>query len=281
MKTLSLLVTAAGLLASAASAHRLGAGGTMIANDSEIPHCPAVLGTVSLVEEKKASTPNAAFPPQIAAFMALARAQGGMSGGDVDPIPLLKLLVARSACFSVVDRGAGFNAVQRERELANGNQLTNSATGNGATLTPSDYVLVAQIVYSNENAGGRGGGLGGLGGGYGGLGGISSRTKAVQTLLTLTTVKTGVQAAVAERSARKKDLKIGGGGLVGMGIGALGGYQNTAIEQITAAALLDSYGKLVPQLDRLAPVTASAIGPAPAAGAIVPQPDRTPIRDRR
>lgn len=242
-----LIATAGAVLALAAApapAQRLGAGGTMIDDNAAIPHCARSYGTVSLVEEKKAATPDAAFPPQIAAYMALARSQAG-GGGEVDPIPLLKLIVARSGCFAVIDRGEGFNAVQRERELANAGQV---ATPNAATITPADYVLVAQLVYANGDAAHGGGGFGGLGGGFGGLGGATSKTRAAQILLTVTAVKTGVQTAVATGSARKRDINWGAGGIGGLAIGALAGGQNTDLAKITAAAILDGFNKLIPAM---------------------------------
>ncbi len=245
------LIAAAAMAATPSSAQRLGAGATMIDDNSAFAHCATSYGTASLVEDKQAATPDAALPPQIAAYLALARSQ---QGGDVDPIPLLKLLVSRSGCFGVVDRGAGFSAVQRERELANAGQV---ATQNGATITPSDYVLVAQMVYANGNAGGAGGGLGGFGGAV-------SRTREVQVLLTLTTVKTGVQAAVSTGSARKKDINWAAGGIGAMMVGGLiGGHQNTDIAKMTAAALLDAFNKLIPSMPATATVaTAPQTPPA-------------------
>lgn len=231
-------------VAAPATAQRLGAGGTMIDDRAAIPHCSASYGTVSLVEDKQVPTPDSALPPQIAVMMALARAQQGDSA-EVDPLPLLKLLVARSGCFTVVDRGATFNAVQRERELANAGQ---TGTAAAATITPSDYVLVAQLVYANGNAGGAAGGLGALRGAYGGFGGATSRTREIQTILTVTAVKTGVQTAVATGSARKKDINWAGAGLAGIAIAGLAGHQNTDMAKMTAAALLDGFNKLIPQM---------------------------------
>ena len=52
-------------------------------------------------------------------MMEMAQAQQG-GGTSVDPMPLVKLLAARSRCFTVVDRGAGYDALQRERAIAAG-----------------------------------------------------------------------------------------------------------------------------------------------------------------
>ena len=52
-------------------------------------------------------------------MMEMAQAQQG-GGTSVDPMPLVKLLAARSRCFTVVDRGAGYDALQRERAIEAG-----------------------------------------------------------------------------------------------------------------------------------------------------------------
>lgn len=236
------LMLAGLLIAVPANAQKLGAGGTMVDGNQVLEKCAAPIGTVSLSEEKKAAGLEAGLPPHLAAFMALARQQQGMS--TVDPLPLLKMLAAQSGCFQVVDRGEAFNAIQRERQIAAGGQTTGQ--GPGATLVSSDYVLVAQVVHQDGNAGG----LGALGGGtFGGGGGFKQSKKEAQVMLTLSKVSTGVQEAISSGQARKKDIGIALGGLLGMGIGALGGgYESTDIGKVTAAALLDGYNKMVVQL---------------------------------
>jgi hypothetical protein len=65
----------------------------------------------------------------------------------------------------------------------------------------------------------------------------------------LSKVSTGIQEAVVSGQARKKDVGIALGGLLGMGIGAIGGgYESTDIGKVTAAALLDGFNKMVVQL---------------------------------
>lgn len=248
------------LIASPATAQKLGAGATMIDGKEELATCAAALGTIAIVEEKQPGT-EAELPPNLRAFMALAQQQEGVR--PVSPLPLLKMLIARSRCFDIVERGEGFTALQREREIAAG--------GTGAptpALQSAQYLLTAQTVYANANSGGGGGGLGGFGGAIGGAFGLKSKTLETQILLTLVEVKTGIQRGTASGSARKKDLKFIGGGLAGT-IGALGGgYENTDMGKLTAAALLDAYRKLLPQVEGLAPPTAVAASPAPVSAAV-------------
>jgi Curli production assembly/transport component CsgG len=238
--TPKLLLIVSALIAAPVSAQKLGVGGTGVDEASAVPMCERSLGTVALVEEKPAQPQGMEnLPPQIRAMMEMAAQQQG-GGQRIDPLPLLKLLAARSRCFVVVDRGAGFDALQRERALAAGGSVSGGTAG--ATLQAAAYMLTAQIVYSDEKSRASGGGIGSL---YGGIG-FKSKTLEAQTLLSLTSVKTGIQEGVASGSARKKDLSILGGGLLGLGIGALGGgYESTDIGKITSLALLDGFRKLV------------------------------------
>lgn len=236
---LSILVTSAAIAtASPAIAQKLGVGGTGVDEASMLTTCPKPLGTIALVEEKAKSDPRLeALPPGIRTMMDMAQAQQG-GGSSVDPLPLLKLLAARSRCFIIVDRGAGFDALQRERALAAG------AGGAAQTnmLQAAEYMLVAQVVYSDAKSRQTGGVGGGLMGGFG----FQQKTLEAQTLLTLTSVKTGIQVAVASGQARKKDIGILFGGLSNLGVGALGGtYASSDMGKITALALLDGFRKLI------------------------------------
>jgi curli biogenesis system outer membrane secretion channel CsgG len=256
---------------SSASAQKLGKGGIGIDENTEVPRCDRSLGTIALVEERSAASPAEGLPAGMAALIRMAEAQNGGSQ-RVDPLPLLKLLVAQSGCFQVVDRGEGFDALQRERQLAAGGSV--AGANNQATLKAADYLLQAKVLYSDNDSGGSGGGLGSMF--PGGLG-FKQKVKASQTMLTLVEVKTGIQQAVATGSARKKDLSIlGGGVLTDAGVGALGGtYTSTDMGKITSLAMLDAFNKLTTQArTRLTPPTATpdpVANPAPpvAPGATV------------
>lgn len=265
MKTVLTLIAGLAIVTSgAAAAQTRGKGGTVVDEKLALPKCDAPIGTVALVEAKQDNA-SGQLPPGLAALMNMARAQQGLSTARAEPIPLLKAIMAQSGCFQVVDRGAGFDALQRERALASGGQVNGAAPS--ATIMPVDYLLTAEVVYQDENAGSRGGGLGGIGGGLAGLAGLNQKKIESQTMLTLVEVRTGLQSAVATGSARKRDLKFAGGGLVGLGLG-LFGSQSTDISKVTAAALVDAYGKMVPQVQaaraRAAQVAAPSAAPAPS-----------------
>src|SRR5271166_1370933 len=80
------------------------------------------------------------------------------------PAALIKVFVAQSKCFTLVDRGKGLQAAQAERALAaSGEERQGSNIGKGQ-MKAADYVLVPDIVNQNRNSGGTniGGILGGL-----------------------------------------------------------------------------------------------------------------------
>jgi hypothetical protein len=267
MKGIFALLAVATIATTPAIAQKMGKGGIGIDETTEVPRCDRSLGTVALVEERSAASPTDGIPAGMAALIRMAEAQNGGSQ-RVDPLPLLKLLVAQSGCFQIVDRGEGFDALQRERQLAAGGSV--AGANNQATLKAADYLLQAKVLYSDNDSGGSGGGLGSMF--PGGLG-FKQKVKASQTMLTLVEVKTGIQQAVATGSARKKDLSILGGGLLtNSGIGALGGsYTSTDMGKITSLAMLDALKKLMTQAQgRLAPAAAAPAPTLPAPGTAVP-----------
>jgi curli biogenesis system outer membrane secretion channel CsgG len=184
--------------------------------------------------------------------------------GLESPQALIKVLVMRSGCFTLVDRGAGFDVAQRERELAGGGTLRQGSNVGRGQVRAADYVLVPDIVSRNGNSGGTnvGGILGGLiGGGVGAIvSGISIRSSTADVVLTITDVRSSEQVAMEEGHASKSDLSfgIGGGGIWGGGGGAVGisNYQNTTIGQVVTLAYIDAYTKLVTDLHG-APASAS------------------------
>ncbi|GFE77952.1 CsgG/HfaB family protein [Novosphingobium sp. TCA1] len=242
MKGYILAAVFAASLSSSAFAQKIGKGGTGVDENVDLPQCSKPLGSVALVEDKAPSAEDQ-IPPGMRALIQMAERQNGGSTARVDPLPLLKLLAAKSNCFLVVERGGAFDALQRERNLAAGGSVANGQALTQATLTAADYLISAQVLYSDANS--RGGG-GGLGGSFGSAVGLKTKTLESQIMLSLIDVKTGVQRAVATGAGRKKDVSLVGGGLLlDIGIGALGGsYTSTDIGKITSLAMLDAYRKI-------------------------------------
>ncbi|UPG87168.1 CsgG/HfaB family protein [Luteibacter aegosomatis] len=207
-----------------------------------IPHCAKKLGSISVVEPE----------------------------GDVhwwtqqqlpSPTKLIKVFVAKSGCFTLVDRGMGMNAAMRERELASGGQLRGGSNVGKGQIKAADYVMVPDLTASNKDAGGLG--LGALVGGGAGalLGAISISSKTADVVLTVTDVRSSEQVALVEGHGEKHDLGFGGSGGLwgagGLGAAGVGGYASTTQGQVIAMAYLDAYTKLVTELGGL-PSDASA-----------------------
>ena len=240
-------LSAAAVLASPAAApaqHLAGPSGTQKtqqATMNDVPHCARKLGTLSVAN---GDDPSGWTQYQLAA-----------------PEKLLKVLVQRSGCFSLVDRGAGLNAAERERDIGGGLGLQRHSNVGQGQVKAADYVLVAEVQAANANSGGNaiGGGIGGLlGGRFGALaGGIRSKKMEANTVLSLTNVRTTETVAVQDGYAAKNSISFAGGGGTGFfGGGAAlvgGGYDNTDIGRIVTLSFIQAYSKMVTDLGLLTP----------------------------
>jgi hypothetical protein len=203
-----------------------GGGGTDI---SDLTQCAKPIGTAALVESEYPVYSQYQLP---------------------SPVPLVKLMMARSGCFKVVSRGSASAALKSERALANEGELQKGSNMGGGQMAAADFVIVAEIVQQDADAGGGGGGLGGLlPGKIGAVAGLFKKKKLeAQVMLTVSNVRTSVQEAIAQGSATKSDLDIGGFGWIGGVAGGGGAYQSTDIGKLTAVAFMDAHNNLVGQL---------------------------------
>lgn len=206
---------------------------------TEIPHCSRKLGTLSII--------NGDDP------------RGWNQYNLAPPEKLLKVIVQRSGCFNLVDRGAGLNAAATERDIGGDLGLQRGSNVGKGQIKAADYVLVAEVQAANGNSGGTAlagiaGGL--IGGRVGGLvGGIKTTKIEANTVLSLTNVRTTETVSVQDGYAVKNDVSFGaGGGLGGWGGfgGAVGGgYENTDTGRIVTLAFLQAYNKMVADLGLL------------------------------
>jgi curli biogenesis system outer membrane secretion channel CsgG len=171
------------------------------------------------------------------------------------PEALIKVFVAECKCFTLVDRGKGLAAAQKERALASGGEMRVGSNVGKGQMKAADYVLVPDIVNKNAKAGGTkvGAALGGLlGGGAGAvLGGVSLKSKTADVVLTLTDVRSTEQVATVQGHAKKTDLGWGGGGGAFWGGFAAAGassYANTEIGQVVTMAYMDAFAKLIAEV---------------------------------
>jgi hypothetical protein len=171
------------------------------------------------------------------------------------PEALIKVFVAQSKCFTLLDRGKGLAAAEKERQLAGAGEMRGGSNIGKGQMKAADYVLVPDVVTKNKNSGGKnfGGLVGGLLGGVAGavVGGISLKSKTADVVLTLTDVRSTEQVALQEGHSKKTDLGWGaGGGAFFGGFAAAGAssYANTEIGQVVTMAYLDAYTKLVSEV---------------------------------
>ena len=207
---------------------------------AEIPHCAQKLGTVSIA--------NGDDP------------YGWTQFNLAPPEKLLKVIVQRSGCFNLVDRGAGLNAAQTERDIGSDLGLQRGSNVGKGQVKAADYVLIAEVSAQNRNS--AGGALAGIAGGMIGgtagalLGGIKTKKLEANTVLSLTNVRTTETVAVEEGYATKTDVSwgAGGGAFFGGFAGAVGGgYEDTDIGRIVTLSFIDGYSKLVTELGGLSP----------------------------
>lgn len=188
------------------------------------------------------------------------------------PAKLLKVLVQRSGCFNIVDRGAGLNAASRERDIGAGLGLQQRSNVGQGQIKAADYVLIAEIQGANANVSGGGvaGGVGAvMGGPIGGLlGGLRSKKAEANTVLSITNVRTTETLAVEDGYAAKKDMSFAAGGIFGgggVGAGAIGGgYESTDIGRVVTLAFIQAYTKLVNTLGYTRPGDVGTAQAAPS-----------------
>ena len=203
---------------------------------SDVPRCTRKLGTVAIMDGDDPSywTQNQLAPPQ----------------------KLLRVLVQRSGCFNIVDRGTGLNAATRERNIGAGLGMQRGSNVGQGQVKAADYVLVAELQAADGNAGGSAlaGIAGGLLGGTAGalVGGIKTRKLEANTVLSLTNVRTTETIAVADGYAVKNDIGWsaggGAGGFGGFGGAVGGGYEDTETGRIVTLSFIQAYSKMVGEL---------------------------------
>lgn len=233
----------------------LGKGGSMVSGASgnagsqgeakQLAKCPVPIATVE-VDEPSSEPVNAAGMTYLMAAQ--------YYGVPQDPRPLIKLMLAQTNCFKVVDRAAGLRAAKREHELAAAGLTRKDNPLKKGNVVEAQYTIVSHLIFSEDNAGG-GAIFGAIANmffpGAGGLVAAGMRFKEAQVMLTLINNETLVQEGVAEGSAKSTDIGFGGGVLGGIGGAVGGGWNNTNSGKVVAAALMDATNKIVSMVRNL------------------------------
>ncbi len=234
-----------------AQAQTLGGAETQASNEALAEKCDAPKGTLAVSE------------PQGDAVSALQRA------GLASPSSVLRMIIANSNCFQVVERGQAMQNLMQERALAEGGQMQRGQNVGKGQLVAADFVITPNVVVAAHQSGGVGGGLAGFGRGLGLLGAIAGnlKFKEASTALVMADVRSGLQVAAAEGSAKQTDFNIGGFLLGGGGGAAAGGFTNTAEGKMIAASFLDNWNNIVKQIRNQPSLTRATGGAASKANA--------------
>lgn len=198
---------------------------------SSVEKCSKKLGTISVVDPRSGL--------------------GGLQRvGLGSPATLLRTMIQQSGCFDVVERGVALQSLQQERALAQSGQLKSDSNVGQGQMQVADFVMTPDVQLATSTTGGVGGAVGGLLGnklGLPGLGAVAGglKFKEAATSLLIADVRSSIQVAAAEGKATKTDFSVGGWGLGGGVLGAMGGYTSTPEGKVVAASFLDNYNKIV------------------------------------
>ena len=118
------------------------------------------------------------------------------------PTQLLRQYVQNSNCFQVLERGLAMQNIQQERDLASDGMLQKNSNMGGSQMVTADFVMTADVLFKDKNAGGAGVGaaVGSLFGGIGSIVGAVAgglKFQEASTTLTLSDVRSTMQVAAA------------------------------------------------------------------------------------
>lgn len=235
-------------LAGCTSDMKMGQGGSMVTGSAgdagaqgastQLVRCTSKAGTIAVSENPRGYSYHAYY--------------GSL---PKSPLPLLKLMLQQTGCFTVVDRGAGLAATRTELQLQREGLTRKQDNVTRGNVVEAHFTLVPDVVFTENNAGGMGGALaafiprapivGAIAGGM--------KFREAQVVLTLTDNNTTEQVAAAEGSAKATDFGIGGGIIGTLGAAAVGGWGNTNEGKVVAAAMMDGINKIVPQIQAMGP----------------------------
>lgn len=159
-------------------------------------------------------------------------------------LPVLRLMIQQSGCFVIVERGGAFEAMERERALAQSGELRESSNFGGGQLVSADYTAAPSVQFAGKTGGAGAALVGSVLGSIGSaVAGGLKRNEASTTLLLLDN-RSGVQVSASTGSAQNFDFALFGG-ILGGGFAGAGGYSKTPEGKIVTAAFLDSYNQMV------------------------------------
>ena len=158
------------------------------------------------------------------------------------PTSLIRMMIQKSNCFLVVERGAAMSNLMQERALARSGELQQQSNIGAGQLRAADFILTPTVIFSEGNSSGIASAIAsGAGGILGTVVAAGMKFKEAQTSMLVSDTRTGLQVASAEGREKKADFALGGLG----GLGAIGAYSNTNEGKVIASSFLKNYNKIV------------------------------------
>lgn len=221
-------VVSLGFIVACVGSTPIAASAQTVKGDSVLEKCAKPVGTLAVSE------PNADIINSLRYYQLSS------------PTSLIRMMVQKSNCFVVVERGAALANMRQERNLGTDDELQGGSNVGKGQMKAADFVLTPTILFSEGNAGGAGAAIGGLLGRKMGIAGAAGgvKFKEAQTTITIIDARSGVQVAAAEGQAKKSNFSLGALAFAGVGI-AGGGYSNTNEGKVIAASYLDNFNAIV------------------------------------
>lgn len=159
--------------------------------------------------------------------------------------PLVRQLLLQTRCFTVVDRGAAFNALEQEIRIRE--QQGQERKLQLAAMKAADVILRAEIVFM-EQTGGAKAAIGAVLPSW--IGGLGGEMRHREAMVVMTAIDARTSEIVASSFGRGAESSAGLGSLVlGGGIVAIeGSWLDTPQAKPVAAALVDAWNQLLPRL---------------------------------
>ncbi len=159
--------------------------------------------------------------------------------------PLVRQLLMQSRCFTVVERGAAFTALENEIKIRE--QQGQERKQQLAAMMAADVVIRSEIVFAEQTGGARAG-LGAVLPNW--LAGVAGELRQREALVVISAVDTRTSEILAAAFGRGAESSAGLGSVVlGGGIVAIeGGWLDTPQAKPVAAALVDAWNQLLPRL---------------------------------
>lgn len=159
--------------------------------------------------------------------------------------PLMRQVLLQSRCFTVVERGAAFSALENEIRIRE--QQGQDRRAQLAAMKAADVVVRSEIVFV-EQTGGAKGGIGAVLPNW--IGGVGGEIRQREAMIVMTAVDTRTSEILASSFGRGAESSAGLGSLLLAGgiLAVEGGWLDSPQAKPVAAALVDAWNQLLPRL---------------------------------